>query len=140
MDKIKFFIKLVMNLDKKLNLPKIMLWKDNRLGSNYVASVLEGFEVITKQKLQIIRYNEKLIRKMPIPDIIHAVLHEIGHIKTTGKTRVDKEYNAEKFAVEKIKKYYPRYYNRAIDYIKHAQHFQNQIYAKAFGKLLKELK
>jgi len=140
MNKTKFFIQLITKLDKKLNLPKIMLWKDNRLGKNYIAGVIEGFESITKQKVQIIRYNEKLIQKMPIPDIIHAVFHEIGHIKTKGKNLIEREYNAEKFALKNLKKYFPKYYSNAIKYIEHICKYQDKVYAQAFNKLLKEVK
>jgi len=140
MNKIKFFVDTICQACSQMRIEQPLLWKDNRLGKNYVASVLEGHYVTTDRKRQVMRYNAKLIKQMPKPDIIHAVLHELGHIKTKYKTKIEAEYKAEKFALKAMKKYYPRHYQRAIKYLKQAQYFNNSIYRKAFKKLVKELK
>jgi len=140
MDKTKFFIKLVCRFCGKMKIARPLLWKDNRLGKSYVASVLEGINLDTNKRRQVMRYNERLISKMPILDIIHTVFHELGHIKTKGKTRIEKEYKAEKFALKAMKKYYPKYYKTALNYLKKACNFCDRIYATAFKKLLKEVK
>jgi len=140
MKKDKFFINSVIKLCGQLKINRPLLQKDNRLGKNYIASVCKGQNIKTKKYRYIIRYNATMLKTTPKCDIIHAVLHELGHVKTTAKLTIDREYKAEKFAVKAIKKYYPQYYKSVLNYLQIVSKFKDKIYPKAFGKLLKEIK
>lgn len=140
MDKIKYFESQIIEICKNTRTMRPVLAKDNRLGNNYVAEVYSCIHTKSGRRKYFMRYNKKIIDKMPLPDIYHAICHELGHIRTSGNHRKEREYKAEKFALKVIKKYRPRYYKRAIAYVKSAQYFRDNIYAQAYAKLIKEIK
>lgn len=139
MDNIQYFLNKILEISKKTRTTSPVVRKDNRLGKNYVAEVFSGIHTKTGRKTYFMRYNEKVIKNMSKPDMIHAVCHELGHIKTSGKNRKEREYRAERFALKIIKKYYPRHYSRAIAYVKKAQYFMDNVYSNAFKKILKKI-
>ena len=72
-----------------------------------------------------ILYNPERIADWDIPMVINGVFHEIGHIKhgwdgpnKNNTQDVIDEYVAERYAVDMIKKYYPRCLANVVKYIK----------------------
>ena len=138
MNKIKFFQDKVLELSGKLKIKRPYIRQDNRLGG-YIASLESGVHVITEKKHHFLTYNGKILKKLSKQMIIHSILHEFGHIKTDAKSIIEREYKAEKFALKAIKKYFPKYYNPSIKYIKQFINSGIKIYDKAFSKLVKEI-
>jgi len=135
MDKEKYFINKVYELCEKTRIKKPhVISRDNRMGQ-YIAGVTfcsQGYEMI---------YNMKRMKYTTKNLIIMIILHELGHIKKgEGKDKIETEYIAQKFAMNSIKKYYPKKYIPILKFIyKHYTNHHNKIYKQSFGKLAKEL-
>lgn len=137
MNKEKYFLNLMTDLCKKLKVkaPHVM-YRDNRMGQ-YVAGVIEcryGYEF---------KYNTKRINQLSKFEMLLVILHEIGHMKKS-KTLIAQEYEAEVFAVDTIKKFYPKQYVKTIKFLyRYYTKHHNRTYRESFGKLaierLKEL-
>jgi len=138
MDKIKFFENQILELSGLLKIRIPYIKQDNRLGG-YIASICEGVHIKTGYKTHFLTYNAKIINKLSKWMIIHSILHEFGHIKTNARVEWEREYKAEKFALKAIKKYFPKYYKRSVNYIKRYIGSDMKIYDKAFTKLLTDI-
>ena len=126
----------------------IVIRQDNRLGS-YLACTELYLYTDTKDPVYMIKYNKKHFKNKSKIDLIALALHELGHIKfkheyhhsiktTTIKQLTQMEYEAEKFALLTIKKYYPK---QLKNIIKNLKGYKNQsiiIYRVAFTKLAEE--
>lgn len=140
MDKAKFFEEQVKYWTKKVGLSPFIVKLDRRI-TKYAAYAYRG-------QPNEIRYSHKYINDYTKNGLIHLGLHEIGHIKTNTRycRRWKREYEAEKFALNKIKKYIPNYYKKAVkttnkyvtQYSKTKEKWQLP-YLKGFGKLIQEL-
>ena len=138
MNKIKFFENQILELSRKLKIKRPYIKQDNRLGG-YIASICEGVHIRTGKKKFLMTYNAKIIKQLSKWMIIHSILHEFGHIKTHARSRIAREYKAEKFALKIIKKHFPKHYKKNINWIKHFVGSEIKIYDKAFGRLLKDI-
>lgn len=139
MDKVKYFYIQVNNLFEKLNIKDhVLLKRDNRLG-NYIAHVQPCDCGCGGGLTYIFRYNTKQITKMSKLKIILAILHEFGHISLKHKGTIDNwyqnEYEAEEFAMKKIKELFPDQYGKALEYLRAYEYNDNPIYRKAFINL-----
>ena len=134
MNRIKYFQDKVLELSGKLKIKRPYIRQDNRLGG-YIASICEGVHIKKGYKRYFLTYNAKVLNTFPKWMIIHSILHELGHIKTG----IQGEYKAEKFALKAIKKHFPMYYQRTINYLKNYVGSGIKPYDKAFSKLIKEL-
>ena len=145
MNKDKMFENILKKMTKQLHFKSdVFLKKDDRMrgarADFYV--YLDGH----KEDCFLITYNSK--RHRTKFDIIMTIAHELGHIRkkhlTTNSylTLIEKEYQAEAFALDVVKKYYKEYYLRAIDsLIKYTDGTipnASQVYAIAFQKLYDE--
>ena len=145
MNKAKYLRSQMEDLHKKLDIKaNIELKRDNRLG-HYVAHVAKHSCQGCYDNYWIFRYNGKKIKKATKLEIIMVILHEFGHIiqqhySRQGKPNIQKEYEAEKFALEHINKYFPKQYNKALRFIKEYITHDDKIYRLAFTKLYEELK
>jgi hypothetical protein len=93
----------------KLDLKYIIIVKqDNRLNSQ-----AETVQEVPSKKYTI-RYNVKLLTGKI--SIISAVLHEIGHLFSNwNKNDIDSESDAEFWALDNAKIFYPKYYRRMVN-------------------------
>jgi len=132
----KFFIDLVNKLCSKLKIKKPSIYAD-KLKAGYVACV-QSCECNHCNNM-ILRYDAKRIKEMDNWELIYIVLHELGHLKTDGETRIEREYKAEKFAHKAIKKYYPKYYRKVLSYTLKVVDCERGTYRKAYDKVLKEM-
>ena len=138
MNRQKYFINTVCKLCGKLKVKRPLLRMDNRLGQ-YCSSVTTCEHKKTKEKRFIMRYNMKVISRLDKFEIIHLILHELGHIKTDAKNVTQREYKAERFALKAIKKHYPKQYKRTLRFIEWYVSDNKEIYGKAFTRLLLEV-
>lgn len=138
MDRQKYFIKMVCKLCGKLKVKRPLLRLDNRLGK-YCSSITTCEHRKTKEKRFVMRYNMKVIGKLDKFAIIHIILHELGHIKTDARRIIEREYKAEKFALKAVKKHYPKHYKRTLKFIEWYVSDNQEIYGKAFKRLLIEI-
>ena len=138
MNRQKYFIKIVCKLCGKLKIKSPLLKLDNRLGK-YCSSVTVCEHKKTKEKRFIMKYNMTVIEKLDRFEIIHLILHELGHIKTDAKTITEREYKAERFALKAIKKHYPKQYKRTLRFIEWYVSDNKEVYGKAFKRLLLEV-
>ena len=119
-----------LELNKKYN---IIVKKDNRIGT--------GAEVFRQENEYIIQYNTKLLSSKV--DIIHSVLHEIGHLLVDFRygDEAEQEYAAELFALKTAKEHYPKIYPKMIKssiyYV--TKVVQDSAHIKGYKKALKEL-
>jgi len=95
-----------------------------------------------KEDCYMMTYNLKRFKDKA--DILIAIAHELGHIRKKHLTTdsylslVEKEYQAESFALDVIKKYYNAYYLRAIDSLTSYINGNCKVYSEAFQKLYDE--
>ena len=141
-DKIKFFGKNIYNFCGRFKIKKPFIVKPDKRYRTTTAEVLSGRNRKTGKKGYIIKYNPKEISGLEYWKINYVVLHELGHVKTKQSgNEFDREYRAEKFAHDMIKKHfqpdYPKYCKYISWYIDFAK---DDIYKKAFIKLSKKLK
>ncbi len=99
-----------------------------------------------KHDFVYLKYNEKYLKKLYYLDFCAVIFHEFGHIKNktkeynTDKEQIQAEYLAEKFACEKMKKYF-KVYIRFEKQLKDKKWVkENPNHAAAFKKLYNELK
>ena len=139
MNKNKYFEKQVSYWGKYFGLPDLVVKPDKRI-TKYAAYCY-------RQQMEI-RYSPKHIPDYSKNGLIGLALHEIGHIKTNaGYYRGwEREYLAQKFALNNIRKHLPSYYKEAVadtkwyvvEYSKTNEKWQ-RMYIKGYGKLLKEI-
>ena len=96
----------------------------------------------------LIKYSPKKTNRVSKNYLILVILHELGHIKLRHFEELAKgifdmerwEYEAEKFSINLVKKYIPKYYEKAVEELKDYFNIENEVYRKAFTRLYKELK
>ena len=119
-----------LGLDKQYN---IIVKKDNRIYS--------AAEIFRKENQYIIQYNTKNLTNRA--DIIHVVLHEIGHMCSDFRcgNETEQEYLAELFALKTAKKEYPKIYKKMIrsDIIAVNLKHQDLAHKEGYLRALKEL-
>ena len=123
----------------KLNLPLPLYRKDNR--SRFCAAI----NYCDDCKFYNFMYNFKRIKKYTQALIAGIIFHELGHIKYYNKVenikeRVKREYLAERYSLDCIKKYYPDYLKRIIKNTKELLKDKEWVrdfpeYVKAFNKI-----
>jgi len=138
----KLFIYMVEVLEKKLHFKKdtFTIKKDNRIRGlcielyNYIDGNNEDCYMIT--------YNsKKLLNKV---EMLMGILHELGHCRKKhltinhGLSLEEMEYQAEEFALDAIKKYYSKYYKKALNLLNRYIDGPDNLYSRAFGKLYRE--
>jgi len=146
MNKIKYFKDNVKKYAKLLKIKEPYLKQDNRLGKYYVCCVEIDIWKDNNEEFTLLRYNTNHIKESDKSNIIHLILHELGHIKFrhhylkhTLTNTINSEYEAEKFALAMIKKYHPNYYKRALCRIENGiKQTKKTQYKIAFSKLLEE--
>lgn len=126
----------------RLNLPLPLFRRDNRI--KYVAYI----NYCENCKVFNFVYNFDILKDYDQAQIANVIFHELGHIKYYKKSQnlaeEKKEYIAEKFALNCIKKYYPDYLKKIIKFTKEFLNDEDwckefPIYVKAF-KRIKEYK
>lgn len=131
----QIFENLVCYWTGKLNLPIPLFSKDNRISNSACIYYCEDCNYFT------FRYNFKTIKKLVDEVIVGLIFHELGHIKYKHKIETIKsEYQAEKFALKCVKKYYPNYLKGMVKNMKKQLKDKNwaknyPIHAKAFNKV-----
>lgn len=144
MNKIKYFKKKVKELALKTNVENdIVIRQDNRLG-RYSACIDIYIYSDNGEHVYLLRYNAKKIVTLSKAEILMIALHELGHIKLQHEFNNDSsleklEYEAEKFAMKNIKKYFPKSYSVILRYLGGYRTHDNDIYKRAFTKLYEEL-
>lgn len=143
MNKTKYFLEKFDELKEKVNVKKdINLRKDNRLGA-YVATVdIYKYTDGKKEICYILKYNTNQIEKATKTQLLTTIAHELGHIKfrhlMSYRPLEELEYEAERYALDMIKKYYHKHYKSAVESLKGYIGHYDKLYANAFGKLYKE--
>jgi hypothetical protein len=117
--------------------------KDDRLGQ-YTACVSVYLYCDTNEPIYLFRYNAKRIECLTKAEIINMVFHELGHIKFRHEYDNEKEleqmeYEAERFAILNLQKYFPQYYSLALLALKEYETNENPLYKKAFTRLYTEI-
>ena len=145
MNKDKMFEDILKKMTKQLHFKSdVFLKKDNRMRGARADFYI--YQDGKKEDCFLITYNSK--RHRTKFDIIMTIAHELGHIRKKHLTRnsyltlIEKEYQAEAFALDVVKKYYKEYYLRAIDslikYTDGTISNASKVYAVAFQKLYDE--
>jgi hypothetical protein len=105
----KQFKQLVKKWAKQFKVPLPKLEKDNFL--DCTGSV--------NPSMNTYKYNFEYIKSRPFCEIIGHVFHELGHFFYKHKyLTIENEYMAERFKLDKLKKYYPDYYKKTIKRLK----------------------
>lgn len=87
-----------------------------------------------------VRVNPKIVSKARKWEILHAVLHELGHVTNNfGTSTVEREYFAEQFALEKAKELYPQFYDKFLGEVINIKNSDRGYYRTAFTRLLNTL-
>jgi len=140
MNKIKYFYNQVDSICSRFKIKKpVYIAGDKRL-RGYVACMIELIHNQTKDRGYAIKYQPDKIVKLRKYEIIHVILHELGHFKTSGSTLLRKEYNAEKFALKMINKHYSKYYKKVLKDLEYSIVSNRELYSKVFSSLITELK
>jgi len=138
----KLFINFVEEMEKRLHFPKdhFTIKRDNRVRG--LSINLYNYVDGDKKECYLIKYNAKKLQNKL--EVMLGALHEMGHVRKNHFTinhylsLEEKEYEAEDFALNAIKKLYPEYYLRAIDYLLKYINGADKLYANAFQKLYDE--
>ncbi len=145
MNKKIYFENMSEKLHKLLKIyPDVFVKQDNRLKNN-CATIQHYIYNDTKEDCYLLRYNAKELKLYPKWQLIRVIFHELAHVILGhckghfAPTKVDQEYNAEKLALLWIKRYYPNYYQRSVNYLKKYEKHNVAVYKKAYMKLWKEL-
>lgn len=144
MDKVYFFRRTVKELSLKVNIMEdIVIRQDNRLG-RYSACITLYQYCDSATPVYLMRFNGRRIEECSQAEIVNIILHELGHIKHQHEFENKKpmwkmELEAEQFAVENVKKYYPEYYSIIIRNLKAYKYHDDPLYKTAFTKLLRKL-
>lgn len=97
----------------KLYLPLPLFRKDNRISDSAAVYYCEDCSYFT------FRYNFKIIKTLADDMIIGLIFHELGHIKYKHRLEsIKSEYQAERYALQCVKKYYPDYLKLMIKNMK----------------------
>jgi len=144
MDRLKYFDKKLFEACKELNMECPYITQDNRMGK-YMACTNIWLWKDTLKEFYVIRYNMKELIKARKVDILLMVFHELGHIKYEHLKQNEKaidicEYEAEKFAIENVEKYYPKYYKTALDTLKGTEYNKKREYRKFYKLWLEKTK
>ncbi len=120
----------------------IVVRRDNRLGG-YSACISLYLYCDTQEPVYLMRYNARKIEEMSRAEIINIIFHELGHVKfkheyNNKKTIEQMEYEAEKFALGNIRRYFPQHFQEVYDNLKKYRTHDRVLYRKAFVKLLEE--
>ena len=97
----------------RLQLPKsIPVIKDNRLDCCMALSEWDNKNIC-------LQYHSRKLGQLEEFNLINQLLHEIGHFihklpYNTEKQQIESEYQAEKFSIRMMKKYYPKLYETMI--------------------------
>jgi hypothetical protein len=145
MNKIKYFINKFEEFKKKIKMkPDIHLQKDNRLNSKVASVDIYRYIDGRKELCYVLKYNTNQLKSVNKIQVLTIIGHELGHIKfkhlKSYRPLEELEYEAEKFALDMIKKYYPKHYKSAVNSLKIYIGHSNKLYANAFEKLYKERK
>lgn len=105
---------LKLKLEKKY---KFIIQQDNRICA-FAETMLENkntYKICFNTDSSKYRFQYKW-------QIIHVVLHELGHIFNDwrGKNDAEHEFEAEYFALKTAKKFYPRYYRKMVEWTRAA--------------------
>lgn len=144
MNRIRYFKRKVKELSLLTDIDvDIVTRKDDRLGQ-YSACVSIYLYCDTHEPVYLFRYNSRRLETMTKYDIINMVFHELGHIKYRHEFDNEKEleqmeYEAEKFALNNIKKHFGDYYPIALQSLKSYETNENVLYKKAFMRLYQEV-
>ena len=137
----KLFLKTLEYLKKECHFEvDIEARKDNRIRGCSVN--LYNYTDGQYEDCYLIKYNSNKLKNKV--ETIMAVAHELGHISHNHFTfseyssLEEKEYQAEDFAMEVIKKFYPQYYYKALNILMSYANCYNKIYAKAFIRVARE--
>lgn len=149
MNKIQFFKRKVKELALKTNIKdEVVIRRDNRLGG-YLACIHLYLYCDTQEPVYLFKYNSKLLKKKTKIQLIALALHELGHIKlrheywsfkksSSLRYRIKMEYEAEKFAMEYIRKHYPKHFKPLVKDLAGYDENVDEVYKEAFVKLAKE--
>jgi hypothetical protein len=80
-----------------------------------------NYETDNPEKTVEFSWNHDLMKTMPFYIVVFTMLHEIGHYKTKVwniKSEVEQEYQAERFALNMLKKHFPELVQQCVDYMK----------------------
>ena len=136
MDKEKYFQQIIYKFASKCKIKIPYIMKDNRLN---MVGVFEAKIKDTNEPVWILKYNSKRVKKLKKWELIHIALHELGHIKTKSTDNISiAEYKAEKFALKAIKKYFPQYTERVLQYLTRFIGDKRKHYREAYERLLAE--
>lgn len=144
MNRLKYFDKKLSEACEELNMEHPYITQDNRMGK-YMACTNILVWKDTLEEFYVIKYNMKELVKARKVDILLMVFHELGHIKCGHLKQNEKaidvcEYEAEKFAIENVEKYYPKYYQTALDTLKTWKYGKKQEYKKFYDLWLEKIK
>ena len=98
----------------RLNLAKsIPIIKDNRCDCSVSLSEWDGKNIC-------LVYHSRRLGQLEEFNLINTLFHEMGHYinklpYNSYKQKIESEYQAEKFSVKMMKKYYPKLYKTMID-------------------------
>ena len=142
MNKLLYFHTQTKKLCKLIRIQDPVYIKDDKRLRGYTACIVYLENTKTKVKEYALKFNPTQIKDCRKDEIIHIILHELGHWVTTlfnkGKTIEDKEYFAELFALDTIKKYYNKYYKKTIYEVLNVIVNDTGVYKKAFTRVLKK--
>ena len=108
------FIRLFHYWAGRLNLAKsIPIIKDNRCDCSVSLSEWDGENIC-------LVYHSRRLGQLEEFNLINTLFHELGHLSNklpyrTDKQKIESEYQAEKFSVKMMKKYYPKLYKAMIE-------------------------
>jgi len=135
MNKCKFFETQVKYWAFKLRVAKPIVKPDKRI---------TFYHAYACPQKNLIRYSVCHTETSTKEDLIHLALHELGHFKTwsyNDMTQIEREYRAEKFALNVFKKHLPNLFKSALSNTKSVvDNPEYPLYKKPFTKLLKEFK
>jgi len=93
----------------------------------------------------IVKYNARRMGHLSYAMLVNVVFHEIGHIKhnlryNTHNEQVKSEYVAERYAIQKMKCYYPYHLSAVAEYTRKKLASRkwvkdNPVHAEAFKKI-----
>lgn len=121
--KYELFVEVFKKWTKKYKLKVNDIRRDNRIDSR--AAWDENTKILT--------YNTRRLAQYPWFIVISDALHEIGHLKNklpyeTKQEKIIAEYEAELFALNVMRKHYPKEYKKTINRV--GRRLRNKAYWK----------
>ena len=100
---------------KRYRKPEIEIRRDNRMECSA--------QLWVSKEETILKYHSHRMGRQPVFIVVGDALHELGHYINglpygTFKERVESEYRAERFSLNILKKYYPKYYRATVKRVK----------------------